>query len=471
VGQAVTGTRPARSRVASPSLITAIACAGIVLANIDLFVVNVALANIGHSLGDTSLSSLSWVINGYTIVYAALLIPAGRLADRYPHKHGFLLGAAIFTVASVACGLAVDLPMLVAFRLVQAAGGALLTPTSLSLVLAAHPVEKRAQAVRIWSATGAMGATLGPVVGGLLLEATWRAVFFVSVPVAIAAIVAGAWLLPSAPGHLVALPDPVGVVLGVGGVGALTFGLVQGDAWGWSAAGVVGTLIGSAMGLALFVVHTLRSRNPVIDPTLFRLRNFSVGSVVLAVFSTSFGGMLLSINLWELTEWHWSGLMTGLGIVPGTLVSMVCGAFVAQWLIRRFRFAAVAALGSLTMGIGLVWWVVAASTTPDYGVGILGGVMLVGGGSGLAQATLLAAATSSLPPDAAASGSGAVNTFRQVSLAIGVAIFVAIVATPDSASARQAAFDRGWIVLAALSFAATAVAMLLRQPTTTSRLR
>jgi MFS family permease len=197
-----------RSRVASPSLIVAIACAGMVLANVDLYVVNLALPNIGHSLHDTSLSTLSWVIDGYTIVYAALQVPAGRLADRYGQKHGFLLGATIFTAATMACGLAVDLPMLVTFRLVQAVGAALLSPTSLSLVLAAYPDEKRARAVHIWSAAGGMGATLGPVVGGLLLAATWRGVFFVSVPVGIAAIVAGAWLLPSAPGHRAAPSSP-----------------------------------------------------------------------------------------------------------------------------------------------------------------------------------------------------------------------------------------------------------------------
>jgi EmrB/QacA subfamily drug resistance transporter len=467
VGHVAATTRLMRSRVASPSLITAIACAGMVLANVDLYVVNLALPNIGHSLNDTSLSALSWVIDGYTIVYAALQVPAGRLADRYGQKHGFLLGAAIFTAATMACGLAVDLPMLITFRLVQAAGAALLSPTSLSLVLAAYPDEKRARAVHIWSAAGGIGATLGPVVGGLLLEATWRGVFFVSVPVGIAAIVAGAWLLPSAPGHRAALPDPVGAVLGIAAVGALTFGLVQGGTWGWGTAGVIGTLIASAVGLALFVVHTLRSPNPVIDPTLFGIRNFSVGSIVLAVFCISFGGMLLSINLWEQSEWDWSALKTGLAIVPGTLISMVFAAFVAGWLIRRFRFAVVAAVGSLTMGIGLVWWAVAATVTPDYTVGVLGGIILVGAGSGLALATLFAAATSSLP-HAAATGSAAVGTFRQVSLAIGIAIFVAILGTPHSSSARQAAFDHGWIALATLAFAAAIVAMLLRQPAATS---
>jgi MFS family permease len=170
-----------------------IVCAGVVMASLDLFIVNVALPQIATELGQPNLADLSWVLNGYAIVYASLLVLAGRLADQHSRKSGFLLGVAIFTAASAACGAATSVPMLVAFRLVQAAGAALLTPTSLGLVLASYPAERRGGAVRAWTATGGMAAALGPVVGGLLVTASWRWVFLVNVPIGLAALVFG-WL-------------------------------------------------------------------------------------------------------------------------------------------------------------------------------------------------------------------------------------------------------------------------------------
>src|ERR1700689_3092026 len=181
-----------------PARILVIVCAGVVMASLDLFIVNVALPQIARELHQPSLGTLSWVLNGYAIVYAALLVLAGRLADRHPRKYGFLLGVAIFTVASAACGAATSVAMLVAFRLVQAAGAALLTPTSLSLVLAAYPAQRRSGAVRAWTATGGVAAAFGPVIGGLLVAASWRWVFLVNVPIGLAALVVGWLRLPDA---------------------------------------------------------------------------------------------------------------------------------------------------------------------------------------------------------------------------------------------------------------------------------
>jgi MFS family permease len=165
------GSRP---RETPPGQVLAIVCAGVVLASLDLFIVNVALPAISRDFGHASLSDLSWVLNGYAIVYAALLVFFGRLADRHRLGRGFLLGVAIFTAASAACAAASGVAMLVAFRLVQAAGAALLTPTSLGLVLASYPPERRGGAVRTWTATGGLAAALGPVAGGLLVAASWR---------------------------------------------------------------------------------------------------------------------------------------------------------------------------------------------------------------------------------------------------------------------------------------------------------
>src|SRR5436309_9050914 len=209
-------------RDASPPVVLAIACAGVVLASLDLFIVNVALPQIGadfHVRG-SDLADLSWVLNAYAIVYAAFLVLFGRLAERYRRERGFLLGVAIFVAASAACGAATSLPVLIAFRVLQAAGAALLTPTSLGLILASFPAERRQGAVRTWTAVGGLAAAAGPVVGGLLVAASWRWVFLVNVPVGLLALVIGWRRLPRVPGHPVPVPDLLGPLLISGGVGS-----------------------------------------------------------------------------------------------------------------------------------------------------------------------------------------------------------------------------------------------------------
>src|SRR5258706_4617382 len=190
-----------RKADASERLVLLIVCAGSVLASLVLFIVNVALPEMSRDLGAHDLSGLSWVLNGYTIVYASLLVLFGRLAERRHRERGFLLGVAVFTVASAACGAATSVPMLVTFRVVQAAGAALLTPTSLSLILATTAAERRHRAVRIWTSVGGLAAALGPVVGGLLVAASWRWIFFVNIPIGLAALAVGWLRLPALPGH------------------------------------------------------------------------------------------------------------------------------------------------------------------------------------------------------------------------------------------------------------------------------
>src|SRR5690242_15671642 len=175
---------------ASPGLVLVIVCAGVVLASLDLFIVNVALPQMAKDLnvkGD-GLADLSWVLNAYAIVYASLLVLLGRAAERFPREQGFLVGVAVFVAASAACGAATSVPMLVAFRVVQAAGAALLTPTSLGLILATAPPERRQSSVRAWTAVGGLAAAAGPVVGGVLVAASWRWVFLVNVPIGLVAL-------------------------------------------------------------------------------------------------------------------------------------------------------------------------------------------------------------------------------------------------------------------------------------------
>ena len=441
----------------------AIVCAGVVLASLDLFIVNVALPQIAHDFhvrGD-AIADLSWVLNAYAIVYAALLVLFGRAAERYPRERGFLLGVAVFVAASAACGAATSVAMLVAFRVVQAAGAALLTPTSLGLILATSPAERRHGAVRTWTAVGGLAAAAGPVVGGLLVAASWRWVFLVNVPIGLAALAIGWRRLPDVPGHPVPKPDELGAALVTGGVAALVLGLVKGAGWGWGDPRTVAALGAGVVALAAFVLHTLHARDPLIDRALFRLRPFTGASAVALFFSAAFGAMLLSRVLWAQDVWHWSALTTGLAIAPGPLMVPLFSFVVAGRLIARFGPGVVIAAGSTIFAAGAAWWALAMGLQPDYVGDMLGGMILTGIGVGLTLPTMMATGASSLPAHSFATGSAVVNMLRQIGLAVGVALLIAILGTPSSPSALLHGYERASWVIAAISFAGGLVGLAL----------
>jgi len=457
------GGSPSEARSATPPRqVLVIVCAGVVLASLDLFIVNVALPQIARDLGAKNLGELSWVLNGYAIVYASLLVFFGRLADRYRRDRGFLLGVAVFTAASAACAASTGVGMLIAFRMIQAAGAALLTPTSLALVLASYEPERRQGAVRAWTATGGLAAALGPVVGGLLVAASWRWVFLVNVPVGIAALIVGWRRLPHLAGHRSERPDLLGVVLCTAGVGLLTFGLVQGSDWGWGSPAIIGALAGAVILIGLFVVHCRIGRHPLVQPALFRSRAFTGASLVALFFSASFGAMLLSIVLWEQGVWGWSALRAGLAIAPGPLMVPLMSFLVAGPLIARYGPGSVITLGTAAFAAGVGWWAVAIGLQPHYVEDVLGGMLLTGVGVGLTLPTMMATASSSLPPASFATGSGVVNMIRQTGLALGVAVLVAVLGTTTRHGLSQLdAFRRGWWVIAAISLVGIVPALAL----------
>ena len=347
--------------------------------------------------------------------------------------------------------------VLIACRVVQAAGAALLTPTSLGLVLATSSPERRPGAVRAWTAIGGIGAALGPVVGGLLVAASWRWVFLVNVPIGIAAVLASLRWLPEVPGHDAPRPDALGAALVTGGVAALTLGLVKGGDWGWGHASTVLVLVAAALTLGAFVLHCLRHHNPLVPAALFRARAYSGASFVATIFSMAFGGMLLSIVLWEQNAWGWSALRTGLSIAPGPLMVPLFAFLVGGPAIARFGAARVSTAGATVFAAGISWWALAVGLQPDYTGEILGGMVLTGIGVGLTLPTYLATAAASLPPASFATGSAVINMLRQIGLAIGIAILVAILGAPAGPLARLTAFQDGWIVIAGLSLLSAGV--------------
>ena len=429
------------------------------MASLDLFIVNVALPDLGRDLGESALSDLSWVLNGYAIVYAALLVPFGRLADRYGRKAGFLLGVAVFTLASAGCAASGSLELLVAFRVLQAAGAALLTPTSLGLLLNATPPAGRVRAVRIWAASGALAAAAGPALGGVLVDASWRWVFLINVPIGLAAVGWAARIVPDSREDVRApLPDLLGAAILTVAIGALALGLVKGPDWGWTSGAVVGALLVAAAGTAWFWERSLHHPVPVVEAALLRVRSFTFANVTAIVFSVAFAANLLGSVLWMQDVWGFSAVRTGLGVAVGPAMVPVFAA-VGQRLSRWLSVGAITAAGCLLFAVGMSLVGFRLTLVPSY-VSVILPAMLVGGaGVGLALPTILSAATADLPPQRSATGSAVVNMSRQIGAVLGIAVFVAVLGQPRGGVAAREAFQTAWAVAAAIGVLAALVAL------------
>ncbi len=449
--------RGVRSRAVFVTVISAV-----FVSNLDLFVVNVALPDIGRDLDGASLAALSWVLNAYAIVFAALLVVAGRVADRTGHKRGFMAGLLVFTLGSILCALSADVTWLVGSRIVQAAGAAILIPTSLALLLQTTPPQGRATVVRAWSAMGAVAAALGPVVGGLLTQLDWRWVFLINVPIGVAALIAGTKVLPDVRGDRSdPLPDVLGAALLTVSVGALALGLVQAEDWGWASGGVIGCFAVAAVLGAWVFARARTHQAPIIELPLLRLPVFGSATLAALLFTVAFAAMILSAVLWLQNAWGYSPLSAGLAFAPGPLMVPAL-ALGAGPLVHKIGSRWVAALGNLLLGAGVLWWALAADTTPNYLSGFLPGLITGGAGVGLALATLIAAATSSLPPTRLATGSGVINMARQVGAVLGVAVLVGMLGTPATPAATLAAFQNGWLAIVITCAVAALAALAIR---------
>jgi EmrB/QacA subfamily drug resistance transporter len=435
--------------------------AGAFLANLDLFIVNVAFPAISADFAGTGLADLSWVLNAYAIVFAALLVPAGRLADLVGRKRVFLGGLGLFLAASAACGLAPGPWALVGARVVQAVGAALMIPTSLALLLPEFPPRRRAAAVGLWTAGAAVAATIGPTIGGLLVTASWRWVFLINLPLGALTALAGARILREsrdpARGRR---PDVAGAALLCLGVGALALGIVKGEDWGWASPAFLGAEALAVASLAAVALRSLHHPAPVVEPALLRPRATRAADAGVFLFSMAFFPLLLASILFMTEVWGYSALEAGLAIAPGpfmvALLSWPAGALAGRFGARRLVLPGVALFAA-----ACVWWIATAGTTPDYLRDMLPSTILTGAGVALTFPTLAGAAVSALPPERTATGSALFNMSRQIGGVVGIAAFVALLGggLPDLAG-----FRAGWALMAAAALAAGAVATLIPAP-------
>ncbi|MGI5404271.1 MFS transporter [Streptomyces sp. CA-135486] len=443
-------------------LVFAVVAAGVAMSNLDLFVVNVAIPNISNHFHDSSLSSLSWVLNAYAVVFAALLVPAGSFADRARPRRAYLLGVCLFTLASVLCALAPSVWLLVAARVAQAAGAALLIPASLGILLAAAPPERRGTAVRDWAALSGLAAALGPVIGGALAQADWRWIFLINLPVGIATVIVGRRAIAAGVRQRTGgRGDLIGAALLTAGIGAVALGLVKAPDWGWTSGSVAITLTAAALLLALFVWRSAKHPAPVLPLQLLRLPAMGPALLANLLFAVAFSAMLLSVALWCQNVWHFSALQTGLAISPGPLMVPLLSRY-AGMLVQRLGAAAVAAAGCVLFAVGLLWWTTALGIEDhDYVFGLLPGMVLTGVGVCLTLPTLVGTAVTRVPPANFSTGSGVVTMARQTGGVVGVASLVAVLGKPHAAAAMDA-FRHGWIfTLVAAVAAAAACALLL----------
>jgi EmrB/QacA subfamily drug resistance transporter len=437
-GQPGTGRRP--------WAVLAVVSAAQFLVTLDLWVVNIALPALQHDFAPATLSEVSWILDVYAIVLAALLLPAGRTADNIGRRECFLAGLVVFGIASLGCAVAPDLLALIAWRALQAAGAAVLLPTSLGLALSVFPSHQRGTAVGVWAAVGAVAAGSGPVLGGLLVGSSWRWIFLINLPVVLAALAAGVAILPRRPGVRDGQPpgwriDGVGAVLVLGAVGLVCAALTEAPHWPPSRTWPVlaaGLVLGAA-----FVSRIRRHPDPLVAPQLFSVRAFRAGAAGILAYYTGFAAMLLGVTLLLTVQWGFTVLLAALCIAPGPVTAGIVSPFSGR-LSARFGVRATVVAGSVLFAAAGAWPLASAGDSPAYAAVVLPAMLFWGVANALIQPSLFACADTASRAELA-SGSAVLATARQLGSALGIAIFVAVLG--GRAARGLAGFDRAWIVV------------------------
>ncbi len=419
------------------------------LVSLDTTMLFAAFDPLRHAFADATAAELSWVLSAYTVVYATMLIPAGGLADAHGRKRVFLFGVALFLAASAACGLAGSVGGLIAARVLQAIGAALLTPASLSIVLAAFPQNKRSMVVSLWGAVGGLAAAVGPSAGSFVIDHFgWPWAFYINLPLGGLALWRGTSLLKgSEKSGVRRRVDGVGMALLMLAVSAVTLAIVESDEPAWSRMELGVLAVTGVAAAGTFVAWARRAQDPLVDLTLFENPTYRYVNLATLVFGTAFSMMFLTFFFFMMHVWHFSLPQAGLAVTPGPLLVMptaiVTGRLASRLGHRRFLVG-----GSLLYACSSLWFLLVPGTEPHYLSHWLPGLVMSGIAVGLVLPSLSASAVSHLPVAHYAVGSAVNQATRQIGSVLGVALTVALL---GHATLQRADFDALYLLHGALA--------------------
>jgi len=462
------GDQQARPHTYRAWLVLALACACQFMVILDAAIVNVALPSIQRDLGFTP-TGLAWVINGYLLTFAGLMLLGGRAADLFGHRRMLTAGLFVFSASSLVSGLAAAPKILVAARVAQGIGAAMMAPATLA-VINTYFTEKheRARAFGAWAAAGGVGGMAGALAGGALTTGlSWRWVFLINVPIGAVLIAVAMMSLTGTPTGRRESLDLPGAVTGTAGLAALIYGVMQSADHGWGSVLVLGPALAGVLLLVVFTVIEARfATQPMMPPRLFRIRGVAIGNLMLLLFGAIAIAMWYFTSLFLQNVLGYSALRAGLGQTPAAVAFMVIARSAAALLPRTgVRPLLLAGSSCFLTGFG---WLAQAHADSGYLTSVLGPTLLIAAGIGLTFPTLMAAATADIPEGDAGIIGGLANTASQVGGAIGLAALATaasaragIQAGGHSPAALAAGYDLVFLIAAGLGLAIALVSMLL----------
>ncbi len=413
----------------NPWLVLVVLTSGFFMILLDTTIVNVAIPAMSAGL-NTTLDQILWVLNAYILVYAVLLITAGRLGDLYGQRNLFAIGLFVFTAASALCGISQNANELIAARILQGVGGAILTPQTLSIITTLFPPERRGAAFGVWGGVAGLATITGPTVGGAIITyIDWRWIFYINVPIGIAALVATFAIIPDIrPGRHHGW-DIVGVVMATAGLFAVVFGLIEGQRYNWGEIASYGVtipevIIGGVVIVVLFLFWERFQKEPLLPLSLFRERNFAVANWISAAISFGMLSLFLPVTIYLQSVRGFSALTAGLTFAPMSLTSMFVAPFAGRFADKvGGKYILLTGISLFTIGFGLVTYVAGPDST---WVTFLVPAIIAGAGMGMTFAPMTTVAMRNISPRMAGAASGILNTTRQLGAAIGSAVVGAI---------------------------------------------
>jgi EmrB/QacA subfamily drug resistance transporter len=434
----VTAEASAARPVRSPWAVLAVLCLGLFMILLDGTIVNIAIPHI-QTYFTTSFSNIEWVMNAYILTFAVLLVTLGRFGDLWGRRKLFVGGMMLFTLGSLACGLAPSIYLLIAFRVVQGVGGAAMMPSTLSIIATVFPADKRGAAMGVWGGVSGLASGLGPVLGGIILQyvtwptvaGSWRWIFLVNIPVGVIGVILALRIVPESKNPTaVETLDLPGVGLISASLFCLTFALVEGQKYGWTSAVILGLFAAAAVAFSLFYRREHRVRQPLIDFSLFRSINFAAGNATGLLLSAAMMGAFFTIPIFLQSVLGFSAIKAGLVMAPMSVV-IIFAAPLAGSLSDRLGSKWIVAAGMFILAFGLAWMAGlvpgAAKISPaTTSASLLAPFLISGIGIGFAVAPVTSAVMATAPKERVGNASGVLSTMRQVGSLMGIAILGAV---------------------------------------------